>query len=199
MKIWKLVAVAMLAMAPATFGAVSLNMVNPVDGTDSIKVVGTTPFTVNVMLNVGAADLVTGVTFAVSTDVPGGLRLTDRAISNPVLTDTTTSLSTLVSSTNNLLNPKNGKDIGCGSADGTTPTAAGSQLLMTLTFTPQQVLPNPAHISIVGVGAANLGVWADPDFSTWGLPVTSITLTPEPASMLLLAAGAAFFARRRRA
>lgn len=198
MKIWKLVAVAMLAMAPAAFGAVTLTMEAPGTGANTM-VVGTTPFTINLMLNVGANDLCTGVTFAVGSDAPGQLRLTGRELLNPVLTDPTTANGTLLGAANNLLNPKNGKDIGVGSSDGTTPTAAGKQLLMTLTFTPAGQLPNPTTLSIVGVGSSAKGVWADPDFNTWDLPVTTFTLTPEPASMLLLAAGAAFFARRRRA
>jgi len=188
----------MLAMAPAAFGAVTLTMENPANGTDTM-VVGTTPFTVNLMLNIGAADQCTGVTFAVATDANGLLKLTDRTISSAALTDPTTANGTLLGAANNTLAPKNGKDIGCGASDGVTPAPAGKQLLMTLTFTPVGQLPNPAHISIVGVGSSAQGVWADPDFNTWALPVTTFTLTPEPASMLLLAAGAAFFARRRRA
>ncbi|NLU21004.1 MAG: PEP-CTERM sorting domain-containing protein [Phycisphaerae bacterium] len=48
-----------------------------------------------------------------------------------------------------------------------------------------------------------IGDWAS-SASTGGLPgdlwpMQSVTITPEPASMILLAAGAAFFARRRRA
>jgi hypothetical protein len=202
MNMWK-IAIAFMLLATSAFGAVTLTMADPTDADNVVRVTDVQPFQVQVLLNVDQGSAATGVTFGVMADVPG-LRLTDRVISHPVLTDPTTALSTLISSTNNLLDPKNKRDVGSGSADGTTPAPQGmGQLLMTLTFKPDQPLTvttaNPGHISIVGLGTTAAGVWADPDFSTWPLPINSIALTPEPASMLLLAAGAAFFARRRRA
>lgn len=43
------------------------------------------------------------------------------------------------------------------------------------------------------------GYWVDEEWNEGEIGWRTVTITPEPASMLLLAAGAAFFARRRRA
>lgn len=184
-----------LAMSPLAFGAVSLDWPS-----DVVQVpAGATSVTLPLTLTITAGEPVTGVTFALSSDKPGMLRISDRVIDSADLPDPTTSNSLLLNATNSLLNPKSLKDAGVGAPDGVTP-AQGTQKLMTLTF---EIDPAalPATISIVGVGTAAQGVWADPDFSTWPLPVSTVSLVaiPEPASMLLLAAGAAFFARRRRA
>jgi len=205
MKIWKIVTIAVMLAAPAVFAAPTLQL-SPSPATvspqvTSIPVQPGVPFTLNVNLLMGPTDVVpvTQVSFAVYTDAPAGMiRLTDRVILSNVLTDPTTANATLLSSANSALSPKNAKDAGLTSFDGATGVPA-SATLETLTFTISGPIPNPSVLKIVGAGSFVNGTWGDAEFNSFDLQQTSITLAPEPASMLLLAAGAAFFARRRRA
>lgn len=195
---WKLAAAVMLVWAGAAQGAVSLYLTTTTGETSMPAPAVDTPFTLKVMLDVGAAEPVTGVSFTVATNNAGRIGFLDREIMHPVLTDPHWWWDPITIP--HLLNPKFARDLGVGSSDGVTPTTPGLQQLMTLTFRFEgaQPLSYPVTLSIVGVGTWEQGVWADPDFNTWNLPITTFTLTPEPGSMVLLAGGVGLFARRRR-
>lgn len=191
--------VAVLALASSAAGAVSLFLATPDGRPMTTPAVGRS-FTLDVMLDPGS-DSVSGVTFAVATEVSGTLRLTGRAITSTVLTAPITANVDLLATApidNATLNPKNGRDIGAGPLDGVSSVPPGVQRIQTLTFTVLSPLPADAHLYVVGPRALQYACWADPDFNSWNLPITSISLTPEPASLALLVCGAGLLVRRRR-
>lgn len=65
-----------------------------------------------------------------------------------------------------------------------------NEAFMTITLKPLVDLP---------IDIEWAGYWVDEFWNEGEIGWRTVTITPEPASMLLLAAGAAFFARRRRA
>jgi len=76
--------------------------------------------------------------------------------------------------------------VGAGTAAPDVPA-----MVLTLQLEPGVAIPPAIPITFTGS-------WNDVDFNEGVFLPQQISLVPEPASMLLLAAGAAFFARRRR-
>ncbi|MEP0844839.1 MAG: PEP-CTERM sorting domain-containing protein [Phycisphaerae bacterium] len=124
--------------------------------------------------------------YSLKASVPAGkVRVTGRTNLNGVITDPTDP-----NAVNKMLEAVN--DLGYTGAFG-SGTAAPDVPLMTLTLKLEPGVTIPPAIPITFTGS-----WNDVDFNEGTFAPTMVTLVPEPASMMLLAAGAAFFARRRR-
>lgn len=221
--VWKVAAIAVLLVAPSAFGAINLALQNQVPA-GGIAPGGS--FTLDVqMTGATTATPVAGLSIFLVEDTSAGFKILDRVlntnstqnklrdvqtqtlseacggdpacIADPInvggLTDA--DLQGLINwGDNGLLHPRNAKDLGM------TKSAAANQTtdvrLQTLTLqapqTPGTYLVKLGYITSWNDAAGTV-------FSFDSLTNASVVVTPEPVSMLLLAAGAAFFARRRRA
>jgi hypothetical protein len=178
-----------MLLATSAFGAISLKVspdspitVDALTGNASITLSLDNPDGVNV--------------WGVSLQLLGGadadkVRLVTRTNLSPTMTDPTTTDPNV-----------NDKVIGGATADiGYTGaigvgTAAASVPLMQLALRVE-----PAALANLATDPIDLTVRSfvfDVDFNQIDVPDVGVQLVPEPASMLLVAAGAAFFARRRR-
>jgi len=209
------IAVAVMVLATSAFGAVGLKLVDSVGAPDVLDVpppVGGT-FSVDVIINASANEQLAGMGFFLKTtqggsDVSGLLRISTRSLPLQVLDDSLPKLDSAFSNaqvTNNTaagqfggtLKPENRYNLG-GITRGTEPPDslwANGEKVMGLTFTVLADITAPTTIQIVR------GTWNDPsgDVSYPYNTLGAYNIVPEPVSMMLLAAGAAFFARRRRA
>jgi len=195
MKMKKIAVILMLALASSAFGAVTLTAphelnistgsavlpisiivdqtgVDPSDGTSPFP--GTNGFSVFLLSNAG-----------------GQASLTARsAVVAPLIVDFTKTDSNIGLPYTIPAAADPNKDL--GSTTSTDNLMSYSGVYMNLTIA--------APASAIGKTVTILSSWGNPtDFGNYDLAPVVVTLTPEPASMLLLAAGAAFFARRRRA
>ena len=133
---------------------------------------------------------VAGYSLKITSATPGALRLITRTNNQVgVLTDATTGQSGVQNKeVGTLLNTV---DLGYSGDFDTVEVHTNPVALQTLTLRLEPGVSYPQTISFL-IKASNLNLQAETS-------VASITLgAPEPASMMLLAAGAAFFARRRR-
>ncbi|GMU23981.1 MAG: hypothetical protein AMXMBFR13_40580 [Phycisphaerae bacterium] len=193
----KIAAVALLAMVPSAFGAVTLALVDG-DG-NSIRntpVLAGQTLTLNLNLGIEGPEDVAGYTFFLTSDVPGAFRITGRTINNDVLADATTSNTILLNASFNELNPTNARDVGAtGPASGIPELDAlfdpGANAVQTIVLTAQVDVP-AAQIMITGGSWNNQeGINTDPD------QMLGYTIVPEPVSALLLVLGGLFVTRRR--
>jgi len=201
---WK-IAIAVMLLATSAFGAVSIT----VNELQQAPKPGTNEVTFTFHLNNDGAN-VAGYTITVADVTTGAKALLKTGTSaagvrevlddQGVLTDPTTANSAI---TNRLLSAIPG-DLGFTSFDNTSAWKTNSGDLVKYTF----FLPGGAptagnNIQVKFNCSASLMTGFDGDgfpiLSSGAVVPTICTITPEPASMLLLAAGAAFFARRRRA
>lgn len=199
---WK-IAIAVMILATSTFGAVVATV--PAETTLPALGPGTT-FTIPVTLANGGisnpdalaqgATAVWGTSYWIVTDAAGAgkIQLTGRAFNAAAeITDPTTA-NAAIPLPLTLQATKNAKDL--GSTGSVAPLPTGESLYVTLTFALTGDIQPGTTISLFNAS------YNEDMGNNWGFDAGSrltTVLTPEPASMLLLAAGAAFFARRRRA
>lgn len=197
MRMWKIAAIATLLLAPATFGAVTFNLLGT-DGTGKgvAKVAGDT-VQIDVNLDLSADQVaVGGITFFLQADKPNIIAISGRTIKSAILTDPTTTTATLTNAANAPLAPQNARDIGTTSSDPEVGITA-DETTMTLTLKLLADLPKEGlTISAAKVFASTTGEDAE---QFRGVVGSAFQIVPEPMSALLVAAGAAFFARRRKA
>lgn len=201
-----IVAGVLLAAPAMAWGTVMLGLS---DGTDNPNEVflnanlAGESFTVDVNLDITAAEQVAGVTFFLeSLDSNAAFRITGRTLLDATLNSPVTDDGTLFNSSNNLLAPGNGKDIGVGSASG-TDTISASTKLMTLTLTYQGGLPDGDYRIQIGASpSGSAPIWSDAGFNetpfdanTLG-PVYTVWV-PEPGTLGLLLSGLLLAIRRR--
>jgi len=186
---WK-IAIAVMLLATSAFGGVTLT-VSPADGKLTMDATTrTVSFTMG--LDITGTDKVNGFSLA-TLSPPNKIQVSAVSYPGTPITD-----ANVPGTVGMILDDQGVLDFGATAAAGqyATLTSTGGHVdVITLTL---QVLPG------VVVDQAN------PLMTDWYMfptindqaaefaPVT-LTITPEPASMLLVAAGAAFFARRRRA
>lgn len=184
---WK-IAIASMLLATSAFGAVSLNW-----GVDKVvPQAGVAQLTLS--MDIGAGDQVNGFNGVLSGDKD--VKVT-RATPLPA-SNFFTGVLVVDTVSDKAVGPAAKVDLGGINADGFAAAPSGSMKLCDLTVKLDPAVQLPITLTITG--AYNTPLNPDTfEFQTIQLPATSVTIVPEPASMMLLAAGAAFFARRRRA
>jgi hypothetical protein len=198
---WK-IAVAVMLLATSAFGAVTITLTDA-DGDSEGKVDPGVPSMVAVDVNVDVGtDVVDGIGLYLASDTPG-VRIAERVITGTKLTFKTYDDAD-VYAMDMLFNPadtSNLKDVGVGQANANAHLlAADPGKIMTLTFA-IPALPAGTLVKI----ASPYALWA-PGTAGWfahrgdgttieGSPISySVVVTPDAAIMLLMAAGAVFFA-----
>jgi len=184
---WK-IAVASMLLATTAFGAVDLT-VNP---NGNVTANAARQVVLDIGLAITGGSTVNGIGIYPVTDAVGAVSVASRVANNSVLTDPTASSVTGV-----VLDNSGAIDLGYTAAVGASTGATGSVETLTLQLAPgvNPTLANPIEITFYGV-------WSGPNGQGGGdnLDIFKIVnITPEPTSMLLLAAGSLLFARRRRA
>lgn len=197
----KIAAVALLAMVPAAFGEVTLDL-NDTNG-DAVRMTPVSNgevLTLTIDLGITGAEAVAGYTYFLHSSVPGAFRITGRSNNSAIVADYTSPGAT--NNLFNLLNPRNGLDLGAtgpgfGIPELDAEFAPGLDDIMTLTLTAQMDVP-AAVISISGSSDATAASWSDMDgFQFAFASVGTYTIVPEPVSALLLVLGGLFVTRRR--
>lgn len=193
MKMWKVAAIATLLLVPSTFGAV---VVHGTPGPITAKPGDTV--TAPVWLQVTGPDAVNATSLFLESNKPGALAATGRAFGETIMASWVTANATTWK--NGALDNADPKDSGLYNADGEDEAPGVDKLLVTFTL---QISPSAAFTQADPLKLQlRQGVWSNSDASLSGSfagHMVLLTITPEPASMMLLAAGAAFFARRRKA
>lgn len=184
MKAMKLAAVVTMLLASSVFGAVSLGIDAPgkVGNTITVDATNAAALTIT-LLNPDALNL-NGFSLKGTSSTAGAVTITGRTPLDSVIKDPTVAAvgSKFIESV---------PDLGLTANAGEGKTAA-SIPVMTLTL---QVAADKLPQTLTLWGS-----WNSADFDEGAIAQTTVTLAPvpEPASMMLIAAGAAFFARRRR-
>lgn len=203
MRMWK-IGIACLLLATSAFGAVGLS-VTPAVTVGPLPALAPVSWTFSVsgLAGLGGMPLVSYTIKTTSVDAANWkfssrADLTGGMISDPTYAAPTNKLATQIT------------DLGYSSAapDALNVTMDGP--LMRYTFT--QVTQKTVAQSITFVGSTtlwdNTGGPLGDGYDEFGFPIlidgpvfqpATVSITPEPISMLLLAAGTAFFARRRQA
>lgn len=205
MKMWKIAAIVSLLIVPSAFGGVSLRLD---DGTATPQlgenIAPATNFIVGVWLDINPAlDLANGVggvsALLISSD-PTHTAWVSRAKNNAskVMTNLITGNAAVIAGGFELASAKDigGYDNEFDPSDETTGPALTTERLMNLTL---KLLPGATYPVTLTLGLPALsrdnGAKIEMDTAAARL---SYVVTPEPVSALLVAVGAAFFARRRR-
>jgi len=178
----KIAAVLSVLLASSAFGAASLS-VTPTDAViDASRQV-----TLEFAVTPDGTDDINGL--GIKVVAPGNsVRVVSRTATNPTLSDPLYASSV----TSKLIESIN--DLGYASADYTVGTkVAGPLMTLVLAVEPSVEVSPAAPLTIQFIGT-----WADTDFNEGPAGTATVNIVPEPASMLLLAVGGAFFARRRR-
>lgn len=188
----KYVVIAMLAIVPTAFAATV--MPSPAETPAGFNPVAGATFSFDVLLNTESSP-VTGFAYMVRTDAEGAGKIQLTSVVRPAAGSVGWDSWTVGSpGQRTLTTAVSGQDLGGTVPDAVTPIQAGITNQATLNFTLLADVPVGTKIYLTDVK------WSDPDFNDHKMGDASFfTITPEPASMLLVAAGAAFFARRRRA
>lgn len=176
----KKVAIAVMLLATSAFaGAISVTPTNPVIDANG-----------NVTLSVDLVDMVDGQRssgfslFALAT--PGELQVAGREFTNTFFPT-----ATIPNPIGLILEDTGMYDLGAvKTATGPDMTENGQLLILTLKTLRPVSADDPIVVDLIGMPTID-----DVAQENWN----TITITPEPASMLLLAAGSLLFARRRRA
>jgi len=183
---WKIVLASML-LATTAFGAVDLT-VTPLQATPNAA----KQVVLTISLDITAPSAVNGIGIYPVTDAVNAVKVAGRAATNSVLTDPTDSAAV-----GRILDASGAIDLGFTAAVGASTAASGPVETLTLELMPgaNPTQQNPILITFYGVWSGPNGTGGGDNLDIFKV----VSITPEPASMLLLAAGAAFFARRRRA
>lgn len=197
----KKVALVVMLLATAAFAAPSIS-ITAADGTSSAVVAKGDTIELNLNLINPDQTPVYAADVFLKVNNPGALTVTGRAIGNiPELNGFMTSSAQYrgdaVTAVGGILDPINPKDAGVYNLIG-EEQATASGILAKYTFQVMSDTQYPIEIQLF----APVKLWDLDGVLAVGsnaVGSTLFTITPEPASMLLLAAGAAFFARRRRA
>lgn len=175
----KKIALAVMLLATSTFGAAVVTAPSTV----AVNEAGIATVTLEVAMD----DLVQAVGLYAVADQANAVSVQSWQKHHPVLSDG----PAVDPTTMGFFSTDMGAPTGCfGFVGSTGSNAAGPLITLDLKVEPTATFP---------VTVTWMGDWADPSAaSDYWQPVSTV-ITPEPASMLLLAAGAAFFGRRRRA
>jgi hypothetical protein len=168
-----------MLLATSAFGAASLT----IQGAPNIPVDATGAATLTFVISNPEALAINGFSLHAEGQADA-VRITSRTFPDPVVKDASDA-----SAVGKLLSAV--FDLGA-TGDFGVGQASTNFTVMTLGLKMEPGINAP--VPLVFIGSYNTA-----DFEEGPLPGVSVQLVPEPASMLLVAAGAAFFARRRRA
>lgn len=156
-----------------------------------VKVDASNQVVLHFNLDVSGGSTVDSISVFPTTDSTA-VKVAGRQLTNSVVTDPT--VSNPVGLT---LDAAGSIDLGATAAVGKSTDASGPFMTLTLGIDPsvKPTKDNPVEVTFYTL-------WFGPGGQAGGENLDifrTVQITPEPASMMLLAAGAAFFARRRRA
>lgn len=182
----KLVVALSLLLATSAFGASALNINGRADLPNDSVAVGDQHTLVLTLANPDGFGLA-GYSLQPTAANAGAVRLVTRTLTNALITDPTTTSGNVQ---NKLLDTLMSTDLGyTGDFDTKIDSSNPIQLMdLVVKLEPGVAYPQTITFKITAY---------DANFAQ-EISTASVTLVPEPASMVLLAAGAAFFARRRR-